>query len=146
MRLRRSAVDWLAAASLALAALVLLIPNARDVLSTSVGIVLLLAAVGLSPLFYPRSVDDSSARTQAAARGVPLIYWRPGCSYCFRLRIALGRAGRKAVWVNVSRDDRASARVRSVNAGDETVPTVFVGDDAHVNPAPRWVRRQLPIA
>lgn len=141
--LRRSAGRWLPAASLALAAVVLLAPGARDVVPVTLGIVLLLAAVGFSPLSYPRSLDDAEARTEAAVRGVPLIYWRPGCTYCFRMRVALGMIGRRAVWVDVSGDDRASARVREVNGGNETVPTVFVADDAHVNPPPSWVRRQL---
>ena len=134
---------WLPAASLVIAAVVLLAPGGRDVLSVSMGIVLLLAALGCSPLLFPRSLDDAAARTEAAVRGVPLIYWRPGCTYCFRMRVSLGRIGREAVWVDVSRDDQASARVREVNGGNETVPTVFVGDDAHVNPPPSWVRGQL---
>ena len=143
VRLRRSAIRWLPAASLTLAAVVLLAPGGRDVVSATVGIVVLLAAVGFSPLLFPRSFGDAAARTEAAARGVPVISWRPGCTYCFRMRVALGRIGRKAVWVDVSRDDRASARVREVNDGNETVPTVFVGDDAYTNPPPSWVRGQF---
>lgn len=144
-RLRGTAMRWLPAAALALAGVVLLAPGAHDAVSVTLGIILLLAAVGFSPLFYPRSLDDAAARAEAAARGVPLIYWRPGCTYCFRMRVALGKIGRKAVWVDVSRDDRASARVREVNGGNETVPTVFVGDDAHVNPPPSWVRAHVVV-
>lgn len=143
VRLRRGVARWLPAGSLALAAAVFLVPSSRDVVSVMVGVVLLLAAVGLSPLLFPRSLDDAAARTEAAARGVPLIYWRPGCTYCLRMRVALGTIGRKAVWVDVSRDDQASVRVREVNGGNETVPTVFVGDNPHTNPSPSWVRGQL---
>ena len=39
--------------------------------------------------------------------------------------------------------DAASARVREVNGGDETVPTVFVGSSPQVNPSPQWVRDHL---
>ena len=96
-----------------------------------------------SPLIFPRSPGDAAGRALAAERGVPLIYWRAGCTFCIRLRFALGGAGRRAVWVNIHRDPAAAARVRSVNDGDETVPTVFVGDSAHTNPPPSWVRGAL---
>lgn len=142
-RLRVSLSRWIPATSLLIAAALLLAPDGRDAVSTTMGIAVLLAAFGLSPLLFPRSLDDEAARTEAAARRVPLIYWRPGCTYCFRMRVALGMIGRKAVWVDVSRDESASARVRGVNGGNETVPTVFVGEDPHVNPPPSWVRRQL---
>lgn len=138
--LRQRVLRWLPTAALALAGAYLLAPGERDLVSVTVGIALLVVAMGFSPLFFPRSLDDATAHTAAAARGLPLIYWRPGCVYCFRMRIALGMTGSKAVWVDVSRDARASARVREVNGGNETVPTVFVGDDAHVNPSPSWVR------
>ncbi|SFC83965.1 Glutaredoxin [Nocardioides terrae] len=103
-------------------------------------LVLLLTA---TPVPFPRSPGDAAGRAEAEARGVPLIYWRTGCTFCIRLRLALGRSGRRAVWVNVSRDPAASARVRSVNDGNETVPTVFVGEAHRTNPAPAWVRQQL---
>jgi glutaredoxin len=104
---------------------------------------LLIVVVTLTPVAFPRSPGDARGRVLAAGRGVPLIYWRTGCSYCIRLRLALGRAGRRAVWVNVSRDPDASARVRSVNDGNETVPTVFVGAEHRTNPPPSWVRDRL---
>jgi mycoredoxin len=110
-------------------------------------VVLVLAAVVLllvlTPVAFPRSPSDAAARADAEARGVPLIYWRPGCSFCLRLRLALGATGGRAVWVNVRRDPAASARVRSVNDGNETVPTVFLGEEHRTNPAPAWVREQL---
>jgi mycoredoxin len=112
------------------------------------GVLLAVSALVLvlfyTPLAFPRSPGDAAGRAEAEARGVPLIYWRPGCTFCVRLRLALGTAGRRAVWVNVQRDSAASARVRSVNDGDETVPTVFVGDAHRTNPTPSWVREQLP--
>jgi glutaredoxin len=94
-------------------------------------------------LIFPRSPGDAAGQARAAERGVPLIYWRPGCIFCIRLRFALGPAGRRAVWVNIRRDPAATARVRSANDGNETVPTVFVGDRAHTNPPPSWVREAL---
>ncbi|WP_395695536.1 glutaredoxin domain-containing protein [Nocardioides sp.] len=99
--------------------------------------------VTLTPVAFPRSPGDAAGRVRADEHGVPLIYWRPGCVFCLRMRFALGPAGGRAVWVNIRRDPDAAARVRSVNDGDETVPTVFVGQQAHTNPAPRWVRGLL---
>lgn len=117
-------------------------------MSQAVSVVLLVLAVAfllvsLTPVTFPPSPGDAAGRATAEARGVPLIYWRTGCAYCVRLRISLGTAGRRAVWVKVSGDPAASARVRSVNDGDETVPTVFVGEEFVTNPSPAWVRRQL---
>lgn len=75
---------------------------------------------------------------------MPVVYWRPGCVFCIKLRIRLHRHADRAVWVNIWRDPVAAQRVREVNDGNETVPTVFVGTDARTNPDPRWVRAQLP--
>jgi glutaredoxin len=99
--------------------------------------------VTLTPVAFPRSPGDAAGRADAEARGVPLIYWRPGCMYCVRMRFALAGAGRRAVWVDIRRDPAAAARVRQVNDGDETVPTVFVGAEHRTNPAPRWVRERI---
>ncbi|HEU5038146.1 MAG TPA: glutaredoxin [Nocardioides sp.] len=109
------------------------------ILVVSVLVVLVLG----TPVAFPRSPGDAAGRADAARRGVPLIYWRSGCTFCVRMRLFLGLAGRRAVWVNIHRDPEAAARVRSVNEGNETVPTVFVGGEAHTNPSPAWVRSRL---
>lgn len=108
-----------------------------------IGAVLLMLAYIVSPWFFPRSPTDTQARRLAGERGVPLIYWRAGCSYCIRLRIVLGLTGNQAVWMDVSKDPAASDRVRGVTGGDETVPTVIAGAIARVNPSPSWVKTQL---
>ena len=113
-----------------------------------IGTALLVLAVVLlivttTPVAFPRSADDATARRHAAELGVPVIYWRPGCTFCVRLRLALGATGGRAVWVNIRRDPAAAARVRAVNDGNETVPTVFVGDEHRTNPPPAWVRERL---
>ncbi len=102
-------------------------------------------AVGavLSPLAFPRTTTAAEASRLAAADGRPIIYWRPGCSYCLRLRRKLGRRGRTAYWVNIWSDPEGAAAVRAITGGDETVPTVVVGNEQRVNPDPRWVREQL---
>jgi glutaredoxin-like protein len=62
------------------------------------------------------------------------VYWRPGCPYCARLFRDLDSIGLTARKINIWDDARAAARVRSVAGGNETVPTVVVGDHAMVNP------------
>ncbi len=104
----------------------------------------LLAGVS-SPLIFPRSVGAVEAQRRSAVDGRPIIYWRPGCTFCLRLRLRLGRSARRAYWVDIWRDPAAAAAVRAVNDGNETVPTVFVAGRPHVNPDPRWVREQLSL-
>lgn len=96
-----------------------------------------------SPLIFPRSIGAEEARRRSAADGRPVIFWRPGCAYCLRLRIRLGRAARRAHWVDIWRDPAGAAVVREANGGDETVPTVLVAGRPHVNPEPTWVREKL---
>lgn len=98
---------------------------------------MLLAAVN-SPLVFPRSIDAAEARRRSAADGRPIVFWRPGCAYCLRLRMRLGRRARRAHWVDIWRDPEGAAAVRAVNDGDETVPTVVV-----VGQAPRQPRSRV---
>lgn len=65
------------------------------------------------------------------------VYWRPACPYCSRLRSRLRRAGVPLAEVNIWEDRDGAAFVRSVAGGNETVPTVRVGDRTFVNPPPR---------
>ncbi|MCK2218771.1 hypothetical protein MF672_033995 [Actinomadura sp. ATCC 31491] len=102
-----------------------------------------LAAVWLSPLMFPRPVGAARARELSAADGRPVVYWRAGCRYCLRLRLRLGRDARRAHWVDIWRDPEGAAAVRAVAGGSETVPTVVVDGEAHVNPDPGWVRSRL---
>ncbi|MFF1695266.1 glutaredoxin domain-containing protein [Streptomyces sp. NPDC058257] len=101
----------------------------------------LLAGVN-SPLIYPRSISALEARRRSAVDGRPVVFWRPGCTYCLRLRVRLGRGARHVHWVNIWRDPAGAAAVRAANDGNETVPTVVVAGRTHVNPDPGWVREQ----
>ncbi len=84
----------------------------------------------------------SHAEALASERPV-VVYWRPGCPWCERLRRGLGASGRDAAWVDIWRDEEAAAYVRSVNDGNETVPTVVVDGVPHSNPDPALVRAAL---
>ncbi|MEV6806788.1 glutaredoxin domain-containing protein [Streptomyces sp. NPDC051132] len=105
--------------------------------------VFVVVAVLHSPLAFPRPVGAAEARRRSAADGRPVVYWRPGCAYCLRLRFRLGRDARRLHWVDIWRDPAGAAVVRAVNDGDETVPTVVVAGRPYVNPDPRWVRALL---
>ncbi|MER6630617.1 glutaredoxin domain-containing protein [Streptomyces sp. NPDC000987] len=106
-------------------------------------LVIVLLAVLNSPLVFPRPIGAEEAQRRSAADGRPVVYWRPGCRYCLRLRVRLGRRARRAYWVDIWRDPAGAAVVRDINKGDETVPTVVVAGRPHVNPDPAWVREQL---
>lgn len=62
-------------------------------------------------------------------------YWRPGCPFCMRLGRAIERAGIPTNQHNIWDDAEAAATVRSIANGNETVPTVVVGDAKMVNPS-----------
>jgi mycoredoxin len=109
-------------------------------------LVFLLLAGMNSPLIFPRSIGALEAQRRSAVDGRPIVYWRPGCTYCLRLRVRLGRSARQLHWVDIWRDPAGAAAVRAANDGDETVPTVVVAGRPHVNPDPGWVREQLPPA
>lgn len=64
-----------------------------------------------------------------------IVYWRPGCPFCSRLRRGLARAGVTTMEVNIWEDSSGAALVRSVANGNETVPTVTVGAKSMVNPS-----------
>ncbi|WP_415973307.1 glutaredoxin domain-containing protein [Rhodococcus sp. 077-4] len=139
----RNARQWVIAALGAVAGFALV--NFGNIASSVVVMVLVVVflLVLTTPVLYPRSVSDDASRVLAAERSVPLVYWRPGCIFCLRLRVALLMRGKKAVWTNIREDAAAAARIRSVNDGNETVPTVFVGSEHRTNPSPSWVIEQF---
>ena len=76
-------------------------------------------------------------------RGVT-IYWRDGCPFCLRLRLAVRKYADRARWVDIWSDPDGAAYVRSVNdAGNEVVPTVVIDGIPYTNPAPSLVRNAL---
>ncbi|MFI6234938.1 glutaredoxin domain-containing protein [Micromonospora sp. NPDC050784] len=106
-------------------------------------LVFLLLALLLSPWAFPRSMSAAEAQRASAVDGRPIVYWRPGCHYCLRLRFSLGRLARRAHWVDIWHDPAAAAAVRAVAGGNETVPTIVLGDQAVVNPDRACFRQQL---
>ncbi len=71
------------------------------------------------------------------------VYWRPGCMFCAGLFHSMASAGITHERLNIWEDPEAAAFVRSVAGGNETVPTVTVGDEALVNPTVQQVAAAL---
>ncbi len=65
---------------------------------------------------------------------VVTVYWRPGCLFCAGLFHSMDAAGIAHRRVNIWEDPDAASFVRSVARGNETVPTVTIGDQVFVNP------------
>jgi len=63
-----------------------------------------------------------------------VIYTRPGCPYCYRLRRGLRRRRVPFGEINIWHDSVAAATVRAHADGTETVPTVRIGGRWLVNP------------
>lgn len=111
------------------------------------GLVILVAGLGLAWLTKPpmgTATNHEGAQAAAANDGAPIIYWRASCSFCLQMRLSLGKMGRRAHWVNIKHDPDAAAFVRSVNGGNETVPTVVMHGQPVTNPDPQLVRKALP--
>lgn len=63
------------------------------------------------------------------------FYWRPGCGFCSMLRRRLDKYGIERVEHNIWDQPADAAIVRQHANGNETVPTVVVGDRGFVNPS-----------
>ncbi|MEO6571103.1 MAG: glutaredoxin domain-containing protein [Ilumatobacteraceae bacterium] len=74
------------------------------------------------------------------------FYWRPGCPFCSMLRRGLDGAGIVTVDHDIWADDDDAATVRSYARGNETVPTVVIGDVGMVNPSIGQVVQHLEAA
>lgn len=71
------------------------------------------------------------------------LYWRPGCGFCSMLRRGLDKAGIETVDHNIWDDPDDAAVVRHYANGNETVPTVVVGDVGMVNPSTKQLLGHL---
>jgi len=74
------------------------------------------------------------------------FYWRPGCGFCMRLDRTLSRAGVVLHKHNIWDDPDHAAEVRKWARGNETVPTVVIGDVGLVNPSADDVMQVLASA
>ena len=132
---------WLPGVVLLGAVFLLTVP--RSVVSSVVAVIMLVYAWVFSPAFFPKGADLQVALKRAAAGRAPLVFCKPGCTYCIWLRVRLGLAGRRMSWVDSSVDEQARAVVRSANGGDHTTPTVIFRNETRTNPDAAWVRSLL---
>ncbi|WP_237565334.1 glutaredoxin domain-containing protein [Ornithinimicrobium cavernae] len=112
-------------------------------LAAAYAVVGLAVSYWLCPWQGGRTLRHEEVSTMAEEDRPVVVYWRPGCGYCMRLKATLGDLGDKALWVNIWQDDDAAAFVRSVNDGNEVVPTVVIDGEPHTNPDPTDVRERL---
>lgn len=63
------------------------------------------------------------------------VYWRPGCGFCMMLDRRLAEAGVPMAKHNIWDDPAHAEIVRRWADGNETVPTVVIGDVGLVNPS-----------
>jgi mycoredoxin len=63
------------------------------------------------------------------------LYWRPGCGFCTMLQRKLDQLGIERVEHNIWENSDDAAIVRRHARGNETVPTVVVGETGLVNPS-----------
>lgn len=76
--------------------------------------------------------DDSTPTAPDAVE----VYWRPSCPYCNRLLRWFDDAGVSYRLHNIWEDDAARSYVQAHNRGNETVPTVSIGEVVLTNPDP----------
>lgn len=83
-----------------------------------------------------RGAPASSTPSPVPAARIDAVefYWRPRCPFCMMLERDLVAAGIPLDRRNIWEDPSAAALVRSVADGNETVPTVVVGNRVRVNP------------
>ena len=89
---------------------------------------------GCARVLHPHHYGLPPWRTARRVTEAVEFYWRPGCPFCIALRSRLRRSRIPVREVNIWEDPDAAARVRAVAGGNETVPTVFIGEHALVNP------------
>lgn len=89
--------------------------------------VLVLVGIATSPLFP--FLHTPEVETADLADDDVIVYWKPGCTVCWRLLLSLDRPTRRhTTWVNVWRDPTAATTVRNVQDGDLLTPTGMTGD------------------
>jgi mycoredoxin len=72
-----------------------------------------------------------------------VMYTRPGCPFSAKLRVKLVLARIPFTRVDIWQEKDAAAVVRSVNDGNELVPTIRIGEVFLSNPSLREIRAVL---
>ncbi len=85
------------------------------------------------------------AQGSAGANDV-IVYWRPGCIHCDRLRVGLGSARDEVTWVNIFAEAEAGEFVAGYHGGNQTVPTAVTGSGELLAATPGAIRASLVMA
>lgn len=89
---------------------------------------------------HARAVADASPRDL-------IVYWRPGCSHCMRLRRALNAdVHARVTWVNVMADPDAARYIRQFHDGDMITPTAVTGAGRQVSATPESITTRVERA
>ena len=135
--------------SVILAGLIVVVINylQGDTRQATILLVVLTAALGML-IWWTRGKGGgphiSHAAAQASAGDNDLIlYWRPGCIHCDRLKLALGRSNREVSWVNIHRDAEAAEFVAAHRNGNHTVPTAITGSGEMIDATPASINAYL---
>lgn len=89
-------------------------------------------------------VSHAEARV-AAGDGDVIVYWRPGCIFCDRLKLGLGDTLEEVSWVNIALDPDGAEFVASRHGGNENVPTAVTGAGELIEATPAAIRAQLGL-
>lgn len=121
-----------------------------DTAFATILLVLLGLLLGLLVWWTRPSRDDahvSHAVAQSAAGDDDVIvYWRPGCIYCDRLKLGLGSFRHDVSWVNILKDPEAAEFVTTCRDGNKTVPTAVTGAGEMIDATPAAIKAQLGAA
>lgn len=79
--------------------------------------------------------DPAPASANPQGPSAVQFYWRPGCPFCMMLERSLNKKRIPLEKRNIWDEPASAAIVRSIANGNETVPTVVVGNWAMVNPS-----------
>jgi mycoredoxin len=89
-------------------------------------------------------MTQTSAEAETTSAAVVTMYSTVWCGYCQRLKAQLGRAGINWTEVDIEADAEAAQKVKDINGGNETVPTlVFLDGSALTNPSLKQVQAKL---
>lgn len=102
----------------------------------------LFAALQASPLRRGRHASHRRALAKAEADDV-IVYWRPDCTHCEKLRDDLGRMAGDITWVDVTSDERAAEHVASLRDGEVVTPTAVTGVGAQLVATAHWIASHL---
>lgn len=104
----------------------------------------LVVALLVAPVRRGEQIRHWEAQERLVREGCAIVYWRPGCLACARLRLRLRGLRQRVTWVDIWTDPAAAAFVRDINGGAETVPTVILCDGhAVTNPDPGQLRAEF---